>query len=91
MQEVIDTHSNNNRKLLVIIITIIIIIIIVIINIIIIIWYPILVNGEAINVAHTVKLLGLNISSDLRWNCHVSKISQKFASQTLLPQAVKES
>ena len=28
---------------------------------------PILVNGEAINVAHTVKLLGLNISSDLRW------------------------
>ena len=36
---------------------------------------PILVNGEAINVAHTVKLLFLNISSDLRWNCHVSEIS----------------
>ena len=42
---------------------------------------PILVNGEAINVAHTVKLLGLNISGDLRWNCHVSKISRKFASR----------
>ena len=40
---------------------------------------PIIVNGKAINVAHTVKLLGLNISNDLRWNCHVSEISRKFA------------
>ena len=29
----------------------------------------------------TVKLLGLNISSDLRWNCHVAEISQKVASR----------
>ena len=42
---------------------------------------PILVNGEAINVVHTVKLLGLNISSDLQWNCHVSETSRKFASR----------
>ena len=42
---------------------------------------PILVNGEAINVAHAVKLLGLNIFCDLRWNCHVSEISRKFASR----------
>ena len=28
----------------------------------------------------TVKLLGLNISSDLLWNCHVAEISKKVAS-----------
>ena len=50
---------------------------------------PILVNGEAINVAHTVKLLGLNISSDLRWNCHVSEISQKFASRLYFLRQLK--
>ena len=50
---------------------------------------PILVNGEAINVAHTVKLLGLNISSDLRWNCHVSKISRKFASRLYFIRQLK--
>ena len=50
---------------------------------------PILVNGEAINVAHTVKLLGLNISSDLRWNCHVSEISRKFASRLYFLRQLK--
>ena len=38
---------------------------------------PIVINGEAIEVVSTVKLLGLNISSDLRWNCHVAEISKK--------------
>ena len=33
---------------------------------------PIVINGKAIEVVSTVKLLGLNISSDLRWNCHVA-------------------
>ena len=36
---------------------------------------PIVINGKAIEVVSTVKLLGLNISSDLRWNCHVDEIS----------------
>ena len=35
---------------------------------------PIIVNGKAINVAHTVKLLGLNISND----CDGTVISLKF-------------
>ena len=39
---------------------------------------PIFINGEAIEVVSTVKLLGLNISSDLRWNCHVAKISKLY-------------
>ena len=29
---------------------------------------PIVINGKTIEVVSTVKLLGLNISSDLRWN-----------------------
>ena len=32
---------------------------------------PIVINGEAIEVVSTVKLLGLNISSDLWWNVTV--------------------
>ena len=35
---------------------------------------PIVINGKEIEVVSTVKLLGLNISSDLRWNCHVAEI-----------------
>ena len=38
---------------------------------------PIVINGKAKEVVSTVKLLGLNISSDLRWNCHVAEISKK--------------
>ena len=41
---------------------------------------PIVINGKEIEVKSTVKLLVLNISSDLRWNCHVAEISRKVAS-----------
>ena len=34
---------------------------------------PIVINGKAIEVVSIVKLLGLIISSDLRWNCHVAE------------------
>ena len=37
----------------------------------------IVINGKAIVVVSTVNLLGLNISSDLQWNCHVAEISKK--------------
>ena len=50
---------------------------------------PILVNGEAINVAHTVKSLGLNISGDLRRNCHVSEISRKFVGRLYFLRQLK--
>ena len=40
---------------------------------------PIVINGKAIEVVSTVKLLGVNFSSDLRWNCHVAEISKKVA------------
>ena len=38
---------------------------------------PTVINRKAIEVVSTVKLLVLNISSDLRWNCHVAEISKK--------------
>ena len=36
-----------------------------------------------------VKLLGLNISSDLRWNCHVAEISKKVASRLYFLKKLK--
>lgn len=42
---------------------------------------PVLINGKAIDIVPTVKLLGLNISNDLRWNCHVAKISKKISTR----------
>ena len=50
---------------------------------------PIVINGEAIEVVSTVKLLGLNISSDLRWNCHVAEISKKVASRLYFLRQLK--
>ena len=38
---------------------------------------PIIINEKAIDVVSSVKLLGLNISDDLKWNCHVLEISRK--------------
>ena len=50
---------------------------------------PIVINGEAIEVVSTVKLLGLNISSDLGWNCHVAEISKKVASRLYFLRQLK--
>ena len=35
---------------------------------------PILINRDALEVVDSVKLLGLNISSDLTWNININKI-----------------
>ena len=43
---------------------------------------PILINSSALEVIDSVKLLGLNISSDLTWNIHINEILKK-ASQRL--------
>ena len=50
---------------------------------------PIVINGKAKEVVSTVKLLGLNISSDLRWNCHVAEISKKVASRLYFLKQLK--
>ena len=38
---------------------------------------PIIVNGNPIERVSCIKLLGLNISSDLKWNNHISEIIKK--------------
>ena len=38
---------------------------------------PILINGDALKVVENVKLLGLNISSNLTWNIHINEIVNK--------------
>lgn len=50
---------------------------------------PIIINEKAIEVASSVKLLGLNISNDLKWNCHVSEISRKISSRLYFLRQLK--
>ena len=50
---------------------------------------PIVINGKTIEAVSTVKLLGLNISSDLRWNGHVAEISKKVASRLYFLEQLK--
>ena len=38
---------------------------------------PILINGDALEVVESVKLLGLNISSDLTWNIYINETVKK--------------
>ena len=38
---------------------------------------PILINGDALEVVDSVKLLCLNIYSDLTWNIHINEILKK--------------
>jgi hypothetical protein len=42
---------------------------------------PVLINNKAIDVVANVKLLGLNITKDLKWNCHVSEIIRKVSTR----------
>ena len=48
------------------------------------------IKGKAMDVVPTVKLLSLNISNDLRWNCHVTEISKKVSKkgQTSRPKTL---
>ena len=38
---------------------------------------PVVVNGMPIDLVTSAKILGLNISSDLKWNCHIDPIIKK--------------
>ena len=50
---------------------------------------PVYINDIEIEVLKTVKLLGLNISSDLKWNCHVSEIVKKAATRLYFLKQLK--
>ena len=45
---------------------------------------PTILNKKAIEVVTSVKLLELNISDDLKWNCHIRDIT-KGIHKTLFP------
>ena len=38
---------------------------------------PVVVNALPIGLVTSVKILGLNVSSDLKWNCHIDSIIKK--------------
>ena len=40
-------------------------------------FQPICVNRQTLENVNSVKLLGLNISSDLKWNVHASELIRK--------------
>ena len=40
---------------------------------------PIIINGKHIKIVSEVKLLGITLKSDLRWNSHVHHITSKFS------------
>ena len=50
---------------------------------------PIVVNNKNLEVIPTAKLLGLTISSNLKWNAHVSEIVSKAASRLFLLRQFK--
>ena len=50
---------------------------------------PIIVNGNPIERVPSVKLLGLNISSDLKWNNHISEIVKKTSTRLYFLRQLK--
>ena len=42
---------------------------------------PIVVNGKPIDVVSSAKVLGVNISQNLKWNIHISEIVKKVSSR----------
>ena len=50
---------------------------------------PVYINDIDIEVVKTVKLLGLNISSDLKWNCHVCEIVKKASTRLYFLKQLK--
>ena len=52
---------------------------------------PILVNRQTLETVNSVKLLGLNISSDLKWNVHVSDLLRKVSTRLYFLRQLKKS
>lgn len=52
---------------------------------------PIWVNHQTLETVNSVKLLGLNISSDLKWNAHVSELIRKVSTRLYFLRQLKRS
>ena len=50
----------------------------------------ILVNRQTLETVNSVKLLGLNISSDLKWNVHVSELVRKVSTRIYFLRQLKK-
>ena len=49
---------------------------------------PIIINEKSLEEVSSVKLLGLNIANDLKWNCHMFEVSPKISTKIYV--AIKE-
>ena len=52
---------------------------------------PIWVNRQTLETVNSVKLLGLNISSDFKWNGHVSELVRKVSTRLYFLRQLKTS
>ena len=52
---------------------------------------PIWVNRQTLETVNSVKLLGLNISSDLKWNVHMSELVRKVSTRLYFLRQLKKS
>ena len=51
---------------------------------------PIWVNRQTLETVNSVKLLGLNISSDLKWNVHMSELVRKVSTRLYFLRQLKK-
>ena len=51
---------------------------------------PVIINEKATDVVSTVKLLGLKISNELKWNYNVTEISKEVSARSILSKVVKK-
>ena len=54
-------------------------------------FHPILLNGKPLEEVTSAKLLGLNISSDLKWNVHVLELVKKASCRWYFLRQLKRS
>ena len=52
---------------------------------------PVEVNGKPLEVVSSAKILGLNVSNDLKWNVHISELVKKASSRLYCLKQLKRS
>ena len=52
-------------------------------------YAPIVINDKPIEIVTTIKLLGLNISNNLKWSHHIEEIVKKASTRLYFPRQLK--
>lgn len=52
---------------------------------------PVKVNGRPLEVVSSAKILGLNVSDDLKWNVHIAELVKKASSRLFSLKQLKRS